>query len=225
MRSLFVSIEIICNEEEQKLTIGSRIKHIRKSLEMTQKGFAESLGIVQGFLSAIEKGKKTPSYTLLIALQHLYKVKPEWIHTGEGKISLSSSNYATSHTENLALIPLFDKLPTDKEEYKYAANIVEKYISLPGIPRNCFAFEYCGDYMLPTIRNGDIIIIDPDKTPASGNIGLIVGKWGEPYLRRYREVKGVQYFSSDNASYAPFQPDASTIILGVVAKIWREINF
>ena len=216
-------IEIICNEGDQELTVGLRIKHIRKSLKMTQKRFAESLGIVQGFLSAIEKGKKTPSDTLLIALQHLYRINPEWIHSGRGKFSLGSGNYSSSHTENLPLIPLFDKLPAAKEDFKQLADIM-RHISLPGILKNCFAFEYCGDYMLPTIRNGDLIVINPDKTPTSGHICLIVGRWGEPFLRRYREIKGEPFFSSDNASYSPFQPDASTRILGVVVKIWREVK-
>ena len=69
----------------QAFTLGAKIRHIRKSLKITQKEFAESLGIVQGFLSAIETGKKTPSDTLLIALQHLYKVNPAWTHSGRKK--------------------------------------------------------------------------------------------------------------------------------------------
>jgi repressor LexA len=211
--------EIIYGPDGQTLTLGSKIRHIRKSLKITQKKFAESLGIVQGFLSAIETGKKTPSDTLLIALQHLYKVNPEW--TDENK--LSSHYHSISQGETFASIPFLNNLPANKEEIQLSAHF-DSYISLPGIPRGGFAFEYTGDYMVPTIRDGDIIIINPDRTLTSGNIGLIVGKWGEPYLRRYREINGEQYFSSDNASYTPFQPDASTKILGVVEKVWREIK-
>ena len=49
---------------------GSRIKTARLAKGLTQTEFAESLGIVQGFLSGIERGKKAPSDTLLIALCH-----------------------------------------------------------------------------------------------------------------------------------------------------------
>jgi repressor LexA len=57
--------------------IGIRIKEIRLSRGLTQKSFATSLGIVQGFLSDVERGRKLPSETLLIALCHLYEISEE----------------------------------------------------------------------------------------------------------------------------------------------------
>jgi repressor LexA len=218
-----MSGEIFYDSDEQEVTVGARIRHIRKSLKMTQKKFAESLGIVQGFLSAIEKGKKTPSDTLLIALQHLYKVNPEWIHAAQAENKVSNRFPSVLQVGDLAAIPLLKDLPASKEELQLSTRF-DRYISLPGVSKGSFAFEYTGDYMSPTIRDGDLIVINPDITLVSGNIGLIVGKWGEAYLRRYREINGVPYFSSDNTLYAPFQPDASTRILGVVVKIWREIK-
>lgn len=215
--------EIIHGSGQQGVTLGSRIRHIRKSLKITQKTFAESLGIVQGFLSAIETGKKNPSATLLIALQHLYNVNSELTPAGQYEKNLSSHFHTIAPGGNNASIPLLETLPASIEEFQLSTHFA-RYISLPGVPKKGFAFEYTGDYMAPTIRDGDIIVINPDKTLTSGNIGLIVGKWSEPYLRRYREINGEPYFSSDNASYVPFQPNASTKIIGVVEKVWREIK-
>lgn len=214
--------ELFITAVGKEMTIGSRIRLFRNTLKMTQKSFAESLGIVQGFLSAIEKGKKNPSDTLLIALQHLYKINPLWIHTGEGEITQGRRHTSTAQSKNTVTIPLFKKLHAVHEEFKLP--IPDSYISLPDLPLDGFAFEYSGDYMLPTVRDADIIVIKPDETISSGSIALIVGKWGEPFLRRYREINGNQYFSSDNRSYATFQPDSSTRILGVVVKVWREIK-
>jgi len=216
-------METIYGQEEQGMTVGSRIRHIRKSLKMTQQKFAASLGIVQGFLSAIEKGKKNPSETLLIALQHLYRVNPEWINSGQHENIMDANYQLPLQEDHLPSIPLFKNPPANKEKFQQPDH-VDRYISLPGIPKDGFAFEYTGDYMSPTIRDGDIIIINPHKNLVSGNIGLIVGKWEEPYLRRYREINGQKYFSSDNTSYAPFQPNDSTRILGVVENVWREIK-
>lgn len=216
-------MEILFSEGEPFLTVGLRIRHIRKSMKMTQKKFAESLGIVQGFLSAIEKSKKTPSDTLLIALQHLYKVNPDWIYSGQGEITKGGLYLNAPQPDKIGIIPFFDVLPADMREFRNSDRF-DKYISLPGIPLDGFAFEYTGDYMLPTIRDGDIIVIKPDEMMTIGNIALIVGKWGEPILRRYREINGVAYFSSDNTSYAPFQAEASTKILGAVVKVWRQVN-
>lgn len=211
------------DSDKQEFTIGSRIRQIRKSMKMTQKKFAESLGIVQGFLSAIEKDRKYPSVTLLLALEHLYKFNPECVHNGLGENVSDNPGYAISGTENHAVIPLLMNLSEMKDGFQPSARF-ERFISLPGIPKECFAFEYAGEYMLPTIRDGDIIVIKPENKISSGCIGLIVGKWGEPILRRFREVNGEQFFSSDNTSYSTFKPDASTRILGIVVKIWREIK-
>jgi len=216
-------MKINFDSDDQGMTVGSRIRHIRKSLKMTQMRFAESLGIVQGFLSAIEKDKKKPSDTLLIALQHLYNVNPEWIHSGHHENTLIARYHTPPTGENLESIPLFKNPPANNEELQHSTR-TDRNISLPGVSRNCYAFEYSGDYMSPTIRDGDIIVINPHKTLISGSIGLIVGKWGESFLRRYREINGERYFSSDNTSYTPFQPNDSTRILGVVEKVWREIK-
>src|SRR6266498_390629 len=68
------------------ISVGPRIKEIRLAKGLTQKEFADSLGIVQGFLSSLERGKKVPSDTLLIALCHLYEINPEWMQSGTGKM-------------------------------------------------------------------------------------------------------------------------------------------
>jgi SOS-response transcriptional repressor LexA len=44
-------------------------------------------------------------------------------------------------------------------------------------------------------------------------------------LRRYRIRNGEVHFSSDNALYTPFKPDATVRIYGVVVAVWRNIRF
>lgn len=61
-------------------TSDCRIKELRLARGLTQKNFAESLGIVQGYLSLIERGKKIPSRTLLMAICYVYSVREEWLY-------------------------------------------------------------------------------------------------------------------------------------------------
>jgi SOS-response transcriptional repressor LexA len=98
------------------------------------------------------------------------------------------------------------------------------YISLPKTPEDSFAIEYTGDFMSPTIRDGDIVVIAPGNTPTPGNIALIMGQWGEPFLRRFRSRNGEVFFTADNSAYSPFKPDSATTILGIVAAVWRKVN-
>ncbi len=69
------------------IEIARRIKEVRLSRGLTQQAFASKLGIVQGVLSDVERGKKYPSDTLLIALCHLYEINEEWLLTGNGEVS------------------------------------------------------------------------------------------------------------------------------------------
>ena len=215
-----MTIEILNGNSQGNRNLGERVKTIRKTLKMTQKAFASSLGIVQSFLCAIERGKKTPSNTLLIAAQHKNNINPAWLESGNGE------PFSTSSPHSLAPIgceiPLFKVPPTSLEKL-HPAHIAST-ISMPGLPAGSFAFEYSGDFMSPSIRDGDIIIVQPDNALSSGDIVLIVGKWGEAYLRRYRLRGGDIYYSADNAAYAPFKSDSNIRILGTVHTVWRKIK-
>ena len=92
---------------------GERVRAVRKSRKMTQKEFSASLGIVQGFLCSIEKGKKSPSDTLLIALQHLYGINPAWLNDGNGEMFLAPLPAAIPQVSSA--IPLYAEAPTSLE--------------------------------------------------------------------------------------------------------------
>lgn len=203
-------------------SLGDRVRAIRKSLKMTQKAFAASLGIVQSFLCAIEKGKKTPSDTLLIAAQHKYNIDPAWLENGKGEPFATATATAVPSTTLSCEIPLFKDPPTSLDKLN-PVNITAT-ISMPGLPAGSFAFEYSGDFMSPSIRDGDIVIVQAGTAPATGDIVLIVGQWGAAYLRRYR-IRGEDiYYSADNSSYAPFKSDSNISILGTVHTVWRKIK-
>lgn len=201
-------------------TAGDRIKEIRKSKKMTQKEFAASLGIVQGFLCSIEKGRKVPSSTLIIALQNLYEINSQWLESGVGEMYQKSNAVLPSAPVNA--IPLYQAAPVSLEST--STNLVAEYISLPQLSSDCFAFTYSGDFMSPTIRDGDIVVIKPDTEPVSGEIMLIVGQWGESFLRRFRRRGDEVYCSADNSSYSSFKPDPTSKILGTVQAVWRKIK-
>ncbi len=200
--------------------IGARIRQIRQSKQMTQKIFSESLGIVQGFLCSIERGKKMPSDTLLIAMQYLYRINSSWLYSGTGEMYSLEKIYESG---GLTRIPLLKNLAKANSGDVHEDEIIG-FISLPDMPDNSFAIEYSGDFMSPTIRDGDIIVITPDRSLTPGKIVLIMGQWGEPFLRRYRSRNGEIFFTADNSAYSPFKPDSTTNVLGIVAAVWRKVN-
>ena len=62
--------------------IGRRIRELR-GFETKQAELAESLGIGQSYLSAIERGLKEPSAAILLRIAKLYGKTIEWLLIGD----------------------------------------------------------------------------------------------------------------------------------------------
>ena len=206
------------------LSIGSRIKAARQAKGLTQKEFAESLGIVQGFLSGIEREKKAPSDTLLIALCHHYSINEEWLFTGIGNMFRES--YAAGRARENFLstkTPLFKKIPEGFPE-KVNEEGINDYVLLPNVPEGCYATITYGDFMSPTIRDGDLVIFSPERSIENGDIVLANNRWGDAILRKYRLKDSEVFLVSDNPVYSPFKPDPETKMIGKVLEVWRKIK-
>lgn len=204
----------------QEIYIGRRIKEIRKINGLTQKEFSLALGIVQGYLSGIEQGKKPPHITLLFAICHKFGVNEKWLFSGEGS-PLSASNKSPGLPS--AKIPLLDRIPPGFPDSVKPEDIAD-YVCLPKIREGCFAIIADGDFMAPTIRAGDLVIFTPGEEAENRSIVLLTNRWGEMILRRCRIKEGEIFFSPENAIYTPFKPDSDTRIYGTVVEIWRNVT-
>ena len=56
------------NEFMNTLRIGERISELRKALGLSGEELGKRAGLTQGFISAVERGAKSPSMTTLTAL-------------------------------------------------------------------------------------------------------------------------------------------------------------
>jgi repressor LexA len=206
------------------ILVSQRIKQLRLARGLTQKEFADSLGIVQGYLSGIERGKKIPSYTLLMALCFVYGVSKEWLFGGKdadfAETLQSNEHFLSQATGEIALLNTIEEGFPDKIREK----TITGFIRLPDIHEGCFAIIADGDYMAPTIRDGDLVIFKPGNNVDNRSIVLMTNRWGEVILRRYRIAGDEEYFSPENTAYAPFKANADTKIFGVVVDIWRKVK-
>ena len=206
------------------IPIGLRIKEVRQAKGMTQRQFSDSLGIVQGFLSGIERCKKNPSDTLLIALRHLYGINSDWLYTGKGEMFSTLPLPDTLIQEFVTTrIPLLKKIPQGFPDCVNKEEIYD-YVSLPDVPQGCYAIITYGDFMAPTIRDGDMVIFKTGGEVNNKDIILVNNRWGEAILRRYRIVAAEVVFSPDNHAYAPFKQDNTTRIIGTVVDVWRKVK-
>ena len=205
-------------------SLGRRIKEIRLSKGLTQKEFSDSLGIVQGFLSGIERDKKTPSDTLLIALCNLYEINPTWLASGEEEMHRSPRPGGQAPPPSGGEgVPVLERIGSEFPR-RIEENAICDRVLLPGVPAECYAIVAYGDFMAPTIRDGDLVIFMPGEEPENGAVVLVTNRWGEAILRRYRVRNGDIVYSPDNATYSPFTPAPETRIIGTVVEVWRKVK-
>ena len=67
--------------------IGARIHHLRvEVLNLSQREFAQRMGITQGNLPCLEKGQSLPSCFFIWCLHMTFRVNLHWLMTGQGEV-------------------------------------------------------------------------------------------------------------------------------------------
>lgn len=71
-------------------TIGKRIRQLRKSLPVktTQKEFGERLNVSTSVITSYELGHATPPPATIRLICQTFKVRQQWLETGEGPMNL-----------------------------------------------------------------------------------------------------------------------------------------
>lgn len=212
-------------EQEKRIctAMGERIRQVRQAHHLTQQAFAESLGIAQGFLSSLERGRKVPSDTLLIALTHRYQVNERWLITGVGDRSVALTTTGGSSLPANGLTPLLRRVSPELP-HRQAPEDILGHIAWPGSTADGFALLAYGDFMAPTIQDNDLVLFRLGEAAKHGDIVLVTGKWGDVILRRYRMMDDGPWLSADNSSYTPFQPAAHSRLIGIVTDVWRKVK-
>jgi transcriptional regulator with XRE-family HTH domain len=80
-------------EEENKDTVGYRIKQIRKALNIKGKDFAPRIKISGPSLSEIEKGKYYPNFEFMANIAREFNVNLYYLVFGEGEMFIEPGKY------------------------------------------------------------------------------------------------------------------------------------
>lgn len=67
------------------MTLGERVKKVRKVLDLTQRGFGERISIKQNSVAQIEMGRNTSDQTIS-AICKEFNVSETWLRTGAGEM-------------------------------------------------------------------------------------------------------------------------------------------
>lgn len=70
------------------MSVGERIKAVRKTLGLTQAEFAARISSTQNTITRYETGNRSPSSTVLAMIGQTYGINLEWLRTGVGEMFL-----------------------------------------------------------------------------------------------------------------------------------------
>lgn len=152
-----------------------RLRRILKHEKIDQKEFSERLGISAGYASELLSGKKGKiSDTLAKLISHEFKVNYDWLLTGEGEMYvnefLKAIAYPWFQPEEYTYVPKYDlNIVTDAEGCVVSEGFKHPYaFRTEWLKRICPAdqrglFSLRGNSMLPSIGDGDLVLVDMSK--------------------------------------------------------------
>ncbi len=94
--------------------MGSRIKMVRESLQMSQREFGERLGVSRDVISNLEYERVQPKELLIRHICDLYNVNRTWMDSGEGPMFCQEPKYNKMAEEALSI---FQSLRPEFQDY------------------------------------------------------------------------------------------------------------
>ncbi len=206
-------------------TIGARIRRQRKASRLSQEKLASAAGINQGYLSQIERGLANPRQRTIDALAVALNL-PQGVLIGGG------AEHDTPQPWETRELPLFGTIPAGPPSQSQEQLEMFPVLRHQWAP-NCFCLKLALDSMEPTLKPGDIVLVQyrPDVEPehVQGRVCACLID-GEPTLKRvtveWREGQRLVILRGDNPRIAPLLIDQSRdfSIQGVVVRlVCREL--
>lgn len=115
-------------------TINERVRYIRQQNKLTQKQFAEKIGISREHLCRIESQKEKPSEQILLLITALFGIDEDWLYNGTG----TSDNMSLTTTLNTSIQDLTNiiKLSNYNQD-----DMIVCIILLTNIFRNIYQYQ------------------------------------------------------------------------------------
>jgi transcriptional regulator with XRE-family HTH domain len=204
--------------------VNKNLKFLRLREGLTQKQFAEKLGLKQSVIGAYEEERATPPLSCLLEISDLFKVsldtfsrkdlsklpEKEWKSYSAGKEILAIT-VDKDNNENIELVSQKASAGylNGYQDVEYLIDLPK--IGLPVLPRNVTyrAFEIKGDSMLP-IQSGSIVFgeyVEKLSAIKNGKLYIVVSQQEGIVFKRvfnFSDTDKKLLLVSDNRQYDPY---------------------
>jgi len=93
------------------MTVNERLAHVRKTLKLTQREFAEKISVATGFIASMEIGDRKVNPRIMKLVSSIFNINLQWLETGEGEMFYTDTEREIEEIVNLykQLNPFFKK--------------------------------------------------------------------------------------------------------------------
>jgi len=195
--------------------LNNRITFARKSSRLTQRELAKLLGISEPTMNHYETGKRAPSAILLGAMVTLLKCDPGWLLTGNEPAASAPTTHDTPFeptngddmAQHFIFVAQYDLKIAETGVTIQSSQIVDHLAfkrdwvisDLKIDPSRLMLVSAAGDSMEPTVRTGDLLLVDRSPTiPLEDGIYLIQIEQNLSVKRLERRLDGSVTIRGDN---------------------------
>ena len=206
------------------MTIGERIKKLRKENGMTQKELAEKININKQNLYKYENDIITniPS-DKIEAIAKVYGVSPSYLMGWDNQ--REPSNISEVYTDGIYRIPVFETVSAGFGAYASCDIIdyIPVFVKNPAEVPDLMGIRVSGDSMYPKIEDGDIIVVHKQSSVDSGSIAVVLLDNEEGLVKKMEYGSGWIDLISINPEYKTKHFEGAEVLRLQVVGLVRQV--
>lgn len=187
------------------------IRKLREGKTLSQKDFAEFLGIKLSTYATWENGMSGPTHANLRNIAEKIGVSAESLLTEASNVRFIPQN---TGLRRVPVVSYGECGLVRGSEYQDLCNQMDESVETDSKDPNAFAIHLIGDSMEPFASAGDTVVLNPNTPPRNGQPALVRLKTGETLFKWYfqRGESGEKIFlTSENREHAVLVRHADTI--------------
>lgn len=211
-------------------TLGQRIKHLRKTAGLSQQALAEACGwSSQSRIGNYESDLREPSLADLLLLAPALGVSIAEL-AGSEALPAATDTLDVGHARGGA-VPVVGhaQLGTHGyfEEIDFPVGHGDGYLRIHSDDPNAYGLRVTGDSMHPRIKNGEYVLIEPNKPFHAGDEVMVRTLDGQAMIKEYIYLReGMYRFDSVNQNHPPLHiPQAEVSKIHLVGGILKSSRF
>lgn len=178
----------------------NRVKELRKQKHITQEELGKVLDIQKAAISKYENGRAEPSTEVLKKMSAYFGVSIDYL-LGNAPAKTAQQKPAGRGVRIPVLGRVVAGIPIEAVEEILDYEEITPELAATG---EFFALQVKGDSMLPTLKDGDVVIVKKQPTVDSGDIAIILVNGNDATVKEVKESPaGITLIGHNVAVYTP----------------------